>query len=141
MLIINLNFYNPVHSNIEISMLNRFSKQEHAAEIYENQPIGTYVKHLEARSTSSLFFEIIDGNKDDMFFINPSTGVIITKRQLDYELNKFYNLSVEATNMVSKRICFFYVLKEEEEEGMVPQNFSIYGAAEYYVAVCGTLKN
>lgn len=84
-------------------MLYRFSKQEHAAEIYENQPIGTYVKHLDARSTSSLFFEIIDGNKDDMFFINPSTGVIITKRQLDYELNKFYNLSVEATNMVSKK--------------------------------------
>jgi protocadherin Fat 1/2/3 len=93
-------------------MLNRFNKQEHAAEIYENQPIGTYVKHLEARSTSSLFFEILDGNKDDMFFINPSTGVIITKRQLDYELNKFYNLSVEATNMVSKRTCFFYVLEQ-----------------------------
>jgi protocadherin Fat 1/2/3 len=93
-------------------MLNRFSKQEHAAEIYENQPIGTYVKHLEARSTSSLFFEIINGNKDDMFFINPSTGVIITKRQLDYELNKFYNLSIEATNMVSKRTCFFYILEQ-----------------------------
>jgi protocadherin Fat 1/2/3 len=92
--------------------LNRFNKQEHAAEIYENQPIGTYVKHLEARSTSSLFFEIIDGNKDDMFFVNPSTGVIITKRQLDYELNKFYNLSVEATNMVSKRTCLFYVLEQ-----------------------------
>jgi protocadherin Fat 1/2/3 len=94
-------------------MLYRFSKQEHAAEIYENQPIGTYVKHLDARSTSSLFFEIIDGNKDDMFFINPSTGVIITKRQLDYELNKFYNLSVEATNMVSNR-AYFYICCETD---------------------------
>jgi Cadherin domain. len=92
-----------------IPFCNRFSKQEHAAEIYENQPIGTYVKHLEARSTSSLFFEIIEGNKDDMFFINPSTGVIITKRQLDYELNKFYNLTVEATNMVSRGVIMYFL--------------------------------
>ncbi|XP_068085238.1 fat-like cadherin-related tumor suppressor homolog [Anabrus simplex] len=102
----------PVH--IMVTMADnappRFVKKEHAAEIYENQPIGTYVKHLEARSTSSLFFEIVSGNKDDMFFINPSTGVIITKRQLDYELNKVYNLTVEATNMAgAKAECYVIV--------------------------------
>ncbi|GLH14886.1 Fat-like cadherin-related tumor suppressor homolog [Gryllus bimaculatus] len=95
----------PVH--VMVTMADnappRFMKKEHAAEIYENQPIGTYVKHLEARSTSSLFFEIIAGNTDDMYFINPSTGVIITKRQLDYELNKVYNLTVEATNMAGAK--------------------------------------
>jgi len=48
-----------------------------------------------------MFFEIMDGNRDDMFFVNPSTGVVITKKPLDYELNQFYNLTVEATNMVS----------------------------------------
>lgn len=76
-------------------------KPELAAEIYENQPSGTYVAHVQARATSSLYFDIIDGNIDDMFFINPSTGVILTKSNLDYETNKFYNLTVEATNMVS----------------------------------------
>ncbi|XP_049837416.1 fat-like cadherin-related tumor suppressor homolog isoform X3 [Schistocerca gregaria] len=95
----------PVH--IMVTMADnappRFLKQEHAAEIYENQPVGTYVKHLEARSTSSLFYEIKSGNKDDMFFINPSTGVIITKRQLDYEFCKFYNLTIEATNMAGAK--------------------------------------
>lgn len=89
----------------------RFVKQEHAAEIYENFPMGTFVIHIEARSTSSLFYEILQGNHDDMFFINPSTGVIITKRPLDYELNKFYNLTVETTNMVSTVILVYFSSK------------------------------
>lgn len=66
----------------------RFLKIEPAAEIFENLPIGTFVMHIEARSTSSIVFDIIDGNENDMFFINPSTGVITTKDLLDYERNK-----------------------------------------------------
>lgn len=80
----------PVH--IMINMADnappKFNKIEPAAEIFENLPIGTFVMHLEARSTSSLLFEIIEGNLDDMFIINPSTGVITTKDLLDYEKNK-----------------------------------------------------
>lgn len=57
--------------------------------------------NLEARTTSSLLFTIVSGNTDDMFFINPTTGVITTKDILDYEINKFYNLTVRATNMAS----------------------------------------
>lgn len=66
----------------------KFSRTETAVEIYENLPIGTFVMHIEARSTSSVQFDIIDGNVDDMFFINPSTGVITTKDSLDYERTK-----------------------------------------------------
>lgn len=76
-------------------------KTELAAEMMENQPMGTFVAHVEARATSSVFFEIIAGNTDDMFLINPSTGVILTKNNLDYEQNRLYNLTTEATNMVS----------------------------------------
>uniref|UniRef100_A0A182FUB6 Cadherin domain-containing protein n=1 Tax=Anopheles albimanus TaxID=7167 RepID=A0A182FUB6_ANOAL len=79
----------------------RFIVEDPAAEIYENLPIGTFVIHLEARSTSSLLFQIVAGNVGDMFFINPSTGVITTKDQLDYEHTKFYNLTVRTTNMAS----------------------------------------
>lgn len=57
--------------------------------------------HIEARSTSSVLFDIIDGNTDDMFFINPSTGVITAKNFLDYETQKIYNLTIKATNMAS----------------------------------------
>ena len=66
----------------------RFLKSEPAVEIYENRPIGTFVMHLETRSTSSVVYDIIDGNVGDMFFINPSTGVITTKDLLDFEKNK-----------------------------------------------------
>lgn len=93
----------PVH--VMITMADnappRFIQRELAAEIYENQQIGTYVKHVEARSTSSLQFEIRKGNEDDTFFVNPSTGVITTKNQLDYEKTKFYNLTIAATNMAA----------------------------------------
>lgn len=66
----------------------RFLKSDPAIEIFENQPIGTFVMHLETRSTSSVVYDIVEGNTDDMFFINPSTGVITTKNILDYETNK-----------------------------------------------------
>lgn len=66
----------------------RFLKTDPAIEIFENQAIGTFVMHLETRSTSSVVYDIMEGNTDDMFFINPSTGVITTKNILDYETNK-----------------------------------------------------
>jgi protocadherin Fat 1/2/3 len=80
----------------------RFARREFAAEIFENSARGSLVVQLEARATSSLFFEIVDGDTDDMFDVNPSTGVVVTKRSLDYELSHFYNLTVTATNMVSR---------------------------------------
>ncbi|XP_056644010.1 fat-like cadherin-related tumor suppressor homolog isoform X1 [Diorhabda sublineata] len=79
----------------------KFVGKELAAEIYEDQPLGSYVAHLDVRSTSSLQFEILSGNTDNAFLISPSTGVITTNKYLDYEAVKYYNLSVIATNMAS----------------------------------------
>lgn len=73
-----------------------------AAEIYENLPIGSFVKHLEVKSVSSVLFEIVEGNKDDIFNINPSTGIITTKDEVDYERTNFFNLTIRATNMAAK---------------------------------------
>lgn len=70
----------------------KFVRPETAVEIYENQPIGTFVMHIDARSTSSVQFTIINGNADDMFAINPSTGIITTKDSLDYEKTKYVTL-------------------------------------------------
>lgn len=72
---------------------------ELAAEIYENEEPGSFVIHVEARSTSSLQFEIVSGNLADAFFVNPSTGVISTQERLDYETIRFYNLTIGATSM------------------------------------------
>jgi protocadherin Fat 1/2/3 len=73
-----------------------------AAEIYENLPIGSFVKHLEVKSVSSVLFEIVNGNKNDIFTINPSTGIITTKDEVDYESINFFNLTIRATNMAAK---------------------------------------
>uniref|UniRef100_A0A182QTF4 Fat-like cadherin-related tumor suppressor homolog n=1 Tax=Anopheles farauti TaxID=69004 RepID=A0A182QTF4_9DIPT len=112
----------PVH--IMINMADnappRFISDDPAAEIYENLPIGTFVIHLEARSTSSLLFQIIGGNVGDMFFINPSTGVITTKDLLDYEHTKFYNLTVRATNMASASATCAVVINVLDKNDNVP---------------------
>ncbi|KAK6637236.1 hypothetical protein RUM44_007650 [Polyplax serrata] len=95
----------PVH--IMVTMADnappKFVESEVAAEIYENKPVGTYVTHVQARSASSVFYDIIGGNAADMFVVNPSMGVILTKGVLDYETKKFYNLTIEAVNMASSR--------------------------------------
>ncbi|CAG9865049.1 unnamed protein product [Phyllotreta striolata] len=94
-----------VPAHIMITMADnappKFVAKELAAEIYEDQPLGSYVAHLEVKSTSSLQFEIISGNDGGAFVISPSTGVLTTNKYLDYETVKYYNLSIIATNMAS----------------------------------------
>uniref|UniRef100_A0A6P7FFE6 Fat-like cadherin-related tumor suppressor homolog isoform X1 n=1 Tax=Diabrotica virgifera virgifera TaxID=50390 RepID=A0A6P7FFE6_DIAVI len=94
-----------VPAHIMITMADnappKFVAKELAAEIYEDVPLGSYVAHLDVKSTSSLQFEILSGNIDSAFVISPSTGVITTNKYLDYETVKYYNLSVIATNMAS----------------------------------------
>lgn len=93
----------PVHIMVHMAdnAPPKFSRLDSAAEIYENQPIGTFVAQLDARSTSSVVYEIVEGNVNDTFFVNPSTGVVTTNANVDYEQQKFYNLTIEATNMAS----------------------------------------
>lgn len=95
----------PVHIMVQMAdnAPPRFTAdaRERATEIYENIPIGSFVKHLDVRSTSSVLFEIINGNINDVFFINPSTGIITTKDDVDYEKCNFFNLTIRATNMAS----------------------------------------
>lgn len=82
----------------------KFSQSETAVEVYENLPTGTFVMHIDARSTSSVQFDIINGNIDDMFFINPSTGIIVTKDLLDYEKTKYVSKVVCKHNLDTKSL-------------------------------------
>lgn len=93
----------PAHIMVTMAdnAIPKFINKDQSAEIYEDRPIGSFVTHLEVRSTSSLLFEIRDGNTNDVFLISPSTGVIVTQKQLDYETTRFYNLTISATNMAS----------------------------------------
>lgn len=66
----------------------KFAAELSSIEIYENLAIGTYITQVKTRSTSSVFYDIVDGNYNDCFYINPSTGVILINSIVDYEKNK-----------------------------------------------------
>lgn len=80
----------PVHIIITMSDNDppKFFTSLISLEIFENLTVGSFVTQVEARSSSSIFFDIIDGNDNDSFRINPSTGVIVINNNVDYEINK-----------------------------------------------------
>ncbi|MEQ2185021.1 hypothetical protein GOODEAATRI_013881, partial [Goodea atripinnis] len=77
----------------------KFSQKEYQAEIMENSKIGTYVTTISALSRSPLIYDIIRGNEERCFFINHHTGVITTRKPLDFEQIASYFLMVRAQSM------------------------------------------
>ncbi|XP_023257382.1 protocadherin Fat 3-like [Seriola lalandi dorsalis] len=92
-------------ASVRISMIlsdfskPKFSQKEYQAEIMENSTIGTYVTTVSALSRSTLVYDIIRGNEERCFFINHHTGVISTRRLLDFEQTTSYFLVVQALSM------------------------------------------
>ena len=84
-------------------------QSEYTADVFEDAAGGTFVVQVEGRSISSLLFEVVDGNADGAFTINPSTGMIVVSPHsgLDFETVKNYNLTVNAMNMVATPGIFF----------------------------------
>ncbi|XP_068572025.1 protocadherin Fat 3 [Cebidichthys violaceus] len=77
----------------------KFSQNEYQAEIMENSTIGTHVTTVSALSRSALIYDISRGNEEHCFFINHHTGVISTRRLLDFEQTTSYFLVVHALSM------------------------------------------
>ncbi|XP_017121894.1 fat-like cadherin-related tumor suppressor homolog isoform X1 [Drosophila elegans] len=97
----------PVHIIVTMSENDppKFPTNNIAIEIFENLSIGTFVTQVTARSSSSIFFNIVSGNINDSFRINPSTGVIVINGNIDYETIKVFNLTVKGTNMAAESSC------------------------------------
>lgn len=55
-------------------------------QIMENSTVGTHVATVTALSRSALFYDISRGNEDLCFYINHHTGVINTRKLLDFEV-------------------------------------------------------
>ncbi|KAM9332560.1 protocadherin Fat 3 [Pholidichthys leucotaenia] len=77
----------------------KFSQKEFHAEIMENSKIGTHVMTIHALSRSALIYDITRGNEERCFDINHHTGVITTRKLLDYEETSSYFLMVRALSM------------------------------------------
>uniref|UniRef100_A0A2K5D8Q4 Protocadherin Fat 3 n=1 Tax=Aotus nancymaae TaxID=37293 RepID=A0A2K5D8Q4_AOTNA len=77
----------------------KFTHKDYQAEVNENVDIGTSVILISAISQSTLIYEVKDGDINGIFTINPYSGVITTRKALDYERTSSYQLIIQATNM------------------------------------------
>uniref|UniRef100_A0AAQ5XSP9 FAT atypical cadherin 3b n=1 Tax=Amphiprion ocellaris TaxID=80972 RepID=A0AAQ5XSP9_AMPOC len=77
----------------------KFTQKEYQTEIMENSKIGAYVTTVSALSRSALIYDITRGNEEQCFVINHHTGVITTRRMLDFEKTTTYFLMVRALSM------------------------------------------
>ena len=78
--------------------------KHYSTEVYEDVSRGVKIVEVEARSQSSLRYEIVSGNDDGAFAVNPATGIVTSAQtSLDYEVKSFYNLTVAASNSVGVR--------------------------------------
>lgn len=81
----------PVHIIVVMSENDppRFTLATSVIEMLENLQIGSFITHIEARSSSSVFYNIVEGNDGGYFYINPSTGVVLVNSKIDYEQIKY----------------------------------------------------
>ncbi|XP_037297103.1 fat-like cadherin-related tumor suppressor homolog isoform X2 [Manduca sexta] len=75
----------------------RFLTDDVVCEVYENEPAGTALVTVEARSATSAWYTLEGG--DGLFRLNPAAGSLSTAAPLDYEAQNQYNLTITAVNM------------------------------------------
>ena len=67
--------------------------------VIHNTPIGTIIGTISASDESdSISFSITDGNTDQKFSIDPSSGQITTSGSIDFDTQSTYSLSISATD-------------------------------------------
>ncbi|XP_055782707.1 protocadherin gamma-A3-like isoform X12 [Salvelinus fontinalis] len=97
--------------NIEITVLDAndnapvFNQSVYRATVMENVPKGTYIITVNATDTDSGLNGLVhyslskmQNNVDNVFDIDKNTGFISLVGQLDYEKDKKYEVSIEATD-------------------------------------------
>lgn len=95
----------------------KFDKTDYVVELFENGRSEIKVIGVSATCRSSVYYEIVEGNTEETFSINPTSGVILTTKSLDYEAHVFYNLTVRATNMVgttAETVVLIHVLDRND---------------------------
>ncbi|CAM5108710.1 unnamed protein product [Eretmochelys imbricata] len=105
----------------------KFTLKEYSTEVIEGVSIGSFVGMVTAYSQSSVVYQIKDGNVGDAFDINPNSGVIISKKILDFETLSFYTLTVQGTNMagLSTNTTVLVHIRDEND------NLPVFMQAEY----------
>ncbi|XP_061184166.1 protocadherin Fat 1-like isoform X2 [Saccostrea echinata] len=116
--------------NIHVTMSNNappnFPQEKYVGEVMENSVVGSPIVTVKANSQSSVNYEIIKGNDNMTFSVNPNSGVVYLKSRVDYELVDFYNLTILATNTVGKSdvtLVWIHVLDANDNEPYFTKTF------------------
>lgn len=78
----------------------KFDSKIYMAELHENEPSFTNVFTVMAECRSSVIYTITGGNVKGVFSVNPNSGVVFTKKSVDYETDHTFNLSIRATSVI-----------------------------------------
>ncbi|XP_061626492.1 protocadherin Fat 1a isoform X2 [Phyllopteryx taeniolatus] len=112
-----------VHITVTVSDNSspRFSEKEFSAYISESAAPGSFVSSVAAVSQSSVFYQIKSGNAGKAFDINPNSGVVVTQKELDYEVASKYKLVIQGTNMagLSSNATLVIHLKDENDNAPI----------------------
>uniref|UniRef100_A0A8C5P376 Protocadherin Fat 2 n=1 Tax=Jaculus jaculus TaxID=51337 RepID=A0A8C5P376_JACJA len=88
-----------IHVHPSDSSAPIFSKDEYFIEIPESIPVGSPILLISATSASDVTYELREGNKDGVFFMNSYSGLISTQKNLDHEKISSYQLKIRGSNM------------------------------------------
>ncbi|XP_076594809.1 protocadherin beta-15-like [Chaetodon auriga] len=82
-----------------------FTKDVYSAEINENSPTGTLVIRVNATDLDdglngnvSYYFGNVNSKVRELFDVNPNTGEISVRGQLDYEVDESYEIDIQASD-------------------------------------------
>ncbi|KAM3612815.1 uncharacterized protein V6R79_015103 [Siganus canaliculatus] len=115
-----------VHVHIRISDHTppTFPSEEYLTELSESSVLGTPVLTISASSPAAVHYGIESGNPDDVFHINPYTGLISLQKPLDFENCASYKLKVSASTTAgasSKTLVYIYVIDENDNAPVFQQ--------------------
>ncbi|KAM9795003.1 protocadherin Fat 2 [Neosynchiropus ocellatus] len=94
-----------------------FPSDEYLTEVSEWSAVGTSVVSVSASSPAVVQYRIETGDPDGTFHINPSTGLILVQKHLDYEKQASYQLKVTASTTAgaqSQTSVYIYVVDEND---------------------------
>ena len=105
------NFVSTISVIVHVEPINEYNPQFTETETFdvifdENTPVGTSVTEIKAFDNDTgvdhadIRFSISNGNTNNVFAINPRTGVITLVKSLDYESVTDYSLTVTAKDSV-----------------------------------------
>ncbi|KAJ7316376.1 hypothetical protein JRQ81_002538 [Phrynocephalus forsythii] len=106
-----------IHVKPSDSTPPQFTKEEYVTEISESAITGSSVILLSATSLSCVTYEVKEGDEDGVFSINYQSGLISTRKHLDFEQSSSYQLKIRGTNMAGSFVhvpVFIYITDEND---------------------------